>query len=445
MDISKSIIQGKGRWGIALLMSSLIFALGWLPRQADFGLLIAFYMPAFALYAAVLWANLAGDDWRFYRALGIGLRLLLVFSFPLLSDDVYRFVWDGRLLLQGINPFVALPREVLAQGGSLPGVDAELFGHLNSPDYFSVYPPLAQFVFLTGVGVFPTWLPGSVVVMKLLLLAAEAGTLLLLPRLLKHWGVPENRVLIYALNPMLVIEIMGNLHLEGLLIFFLTLALWLLVRGKVAWGAMAFAGSVAAKLLPLLFIPLLLGRLGWQRFLYFSLVLGLLLVVLFTPLVGGLLQGGFLESLRLYFRQFEFNASGFYLFKAWGYLTRGYNRIQTFGPQLALYTLLGVLVLAAGESRRDWQSLPGRMLFAISLYLFGTPIVHPWYLALPVFCCLFTPFRYPVWWSAMVVLSYSHYLGGQFRENYYLIAVEYLVVASVLVWEWRRESPHLRW
>ncbi|MEO0876545.1 MAG: hypothetical protein AAFY48_18235 [Bacteroidota bacterium] len=96
--------------------------------------------------------------------------------------------------------------------------------------------------------------------------------MLLLIRLLRYWSLPEERVLWYALNPLIIVEVVGNLHFEGAMIFFLLLGLWALLRWKgsdnkwwLAISAVAMAMAVSSKLLPLLFFPFLIRRLGWWR------------------------------------------------------------------------------------------------------------------------------------------------------------------------------------
>ena len=93
--------------------------------------------------------------------------------------------------------------------------------------------------------------------------------------------------------------------------------------------------------------------------------------------------------------------------------------------------------MAQREQDLRWEKLPLLMLLAFSLYLFSATIIHPWYLAVPIALCVLTPLRFPVLWSGLVVLSYSHYDGGGFAENYWLIGLEYGVLGVFLGFEWK--------
>ncbi|PHI18973.1 hypothetical protein CEQ90_15140 [Lewinellaceae bacterium SD302] len=425
-----------------------------------------------------------GSLLSFLLVVGLALRLFLLFAFPLLSDDIYRFLWDGYLLNAGISPFSELPAHYLEAGNGVPGLSQQLFEKLNSPEYYTIYPPVAQgvFTFATALAGENWWLGG--VLMKLFLFAGECGTIWLLLRMLPAWGLPKSSALLYWLNPLILVEICGNLHFEGLMVFFLLLALWLLSRRKIVYGALAFALSVAAKLLPLMLLPFLIVRL-WRGkygrdFWLFSLVFGLSLLVMFLPLIDLEFIRNFGSSLDLYFRKFEFNASLYYLLRTYGYYEIGWNQIARFGPLLGKVAGALILLLAAAEgylwlqsskaqSDREHEAsglepnhskvpglrdgsteplpasylnLPFWWMLAFSIYLFCATTVHPWYLSIPILLSCFTHLRYPIVWSFLIVLTYASYTTVPYQENLWLVGVEYLVVYTLLAVElWRIKSP----
>ena len=106
---------------------------------------------------------------------------LFLFSIPNLSDDFYRFIWDGRLLASGNHPFAQLPVYYIDNNISIQGIDEELFKSLNSPEYFTIYPALSQYVFWLAASLAPHSVYGSVLVIKMVIFAAEIGSLFLLP------------------------------------------------------------------------------------------------------------------------------------------------------------------------------------------------------------------------------------------------------------------------
>lgn len=430
-------MDGTGRlgpWFIGLAMIVCIVGLGYLCQQHSFGCILAFYSPVFLLYLYILRFG-KEKNLHFYIGLGIILRLTLIFAFPKLSDDIYRFIWDGHLWMAGINPFEHLPTYYMEEGLAVDGLSRALFERLNSPEYFTIYPPLAQATFATAVWLSPESWWGANLVIKLLLLAFEIGTIWLMWQILDKLDLPKKRVLLYALNPLIIVEITGNLHYEGMMIFFLLLGYWLLLSQKWLAAAAALAGAVAAKLLPLLFMPYLLRRFGWWRSFWFFPILGLFLIALFLPLFNASFIHNFGNSLDLYFRQFEFNGSIYAIARWIGIQQTGYNQIDTIGPTLAMFTIFAVVSTTIAEYQLSWKKLPLLWLFAITVYLAFTPTVHPWYTALPIALCCFTRFRFPILWSGLIFLTYINYSYGEYYENYWIVTLEYSLVVLFLVLE----------
>jgi alpha-1,6-mannosyltransferase len=362
-------------------------------------------------------------------------RAVLLFSLPQLSDDFYRFIWDGRLAVQGIHPFEALPSEYAAEGFTVPGLDAALYEKLNSPNYYTVYPPVLQAIFAVACWLFPQSITGSVFVMKLSLFLFEAGSILLLFRLLRRFGLPSRNVLLYALNPLVIIEITGNLHFEGAMIFFFFLALWWGARSRLRLSAGTMALSVAAKMLSVLALPFLLRQLGFRKALGYYLVFGLVSAALFLPLFSEVFISHFGKSLNLYFQKFEFNASLYYVGRWIGYLKTGHNRIDIIGPIFAGAATLLILLQALLYRGKTWADLPQALLFALCTYLFFTTSVHPWYLCMPVALSVFSRYRFAVLWSAVAVWSYHKYqMPGQ-PEQLWITAAAYVLVYGFLLWE----------
>ena len=421
-----------------LLLAVGVLYLGYGVDRTDFNSLFGACTVAFIGYLLVVWRPL-DTPLRYWIGLGIVLRLLLILAFPLLSDDVYRFIWDGRLVTAGQNPFAHLPAHYLEAEQQIAGLDQALFNRLNSPDYYTIYPPVAQVVFTLAAWLSPGSWYGAAVVMKVSLFLAELGTVALLYRLLLTFRLPPERLLYYWLNPLIIVEIVGNLHFEGAMVCFLLLTLYLLTRSKYGGAAGAMSLAIASKLLPLMLLPFLLYRLWGRPFWIFFGVLGVATGLLFLPL---LLGSGFVEgfggSLDLYFRKFEFNASIYYLLREYGYYELGWNQIARFGPVLAQLAGALILIVALADRTTHWRSLPGLWLAAFTIYLLGATTVHPWYLAVPIALCVFTRWRFPLLWSFLIMLTYTSYIAEPYRENLLLVGVEYGLVAAFFFWERQR-------
>ena len=419
-------------------------------------LLIAFAV-LFLLYGWII-KSLKDEDVKFWVIASIAFRLILLFALPNLSDDFYRFIWDGHLMAGDYHPFAELPRYYIDHQLNISGIDQTLFSKLNSPDYFTVYPPVSQFVFLLSVKLAPHSLLGSVLVMRSLIIVAEIGSLFLIQKILLRYKLPFKNVLLYALNPLVIIELTGNLHIEAFLIFFLVISFWFLTKENMIASSVTFALAICTKLLPLIFMPLLLTRLGWKRAVQYYVITGLCCVLLFVPMLSMEIISGFRESIGYYFQKFEFNASIYYLVREWGYWTYGYNIIQTAGWKLGLVSTLVILSYAIWyyreNSRVEFQihrvnniSLFTAFLFVLSIYFGFSTIVHPWYITTLVAFSVFSNYRFGLVWSALVVLTYSGYSSTGFQENLWLTASEYFLVIGFLAYELTRnkfKSKHFK-
>ncbi|MEM6844903.1 MAG: polyprenol phosphomannose-dependent alpha 1,6 mannosyltransferase MptB [Bacteroidota bacterium] len=425
-----------------ILLSSIFFITYSLQRYETTELL-SVYTLAFVAYVGVV--LLADSKRSIYFLIGVAVvgRLILLLAQPNLSDDIYRFVWDGRLIQQDVNPFAYLPSELInGKADSLEiNIDPELYAALNSPDYYTIYPPINQAVFTLAVKLFPNSLAGSTWVIRTILLLAELGTLWLLFQLAKQYRIPQKQILWYALNPLVILEMTGNLHFEALMIFFLLGSIYLLEKQKWVISALPFALAVCTKLLPLMFLPLYLRRLGWQKALLFYIVIGTTTLLLFLPLLSSELIAGLQGSVGLYFQKFEFNASLYYIVREIGYYRKGYNIIQTAGSQLAVTAFLLIMLYTLLERKLRIIDAFGWVWL---IYLLFALTVHPWYVLPLLALTVLTPYRYAVVWTYFIFLTYAGYTIDSFQENLGLVSLEYAVVLAWLGYElYQRRHQHV--
>jgi alpha-1,6-mannosyltransferase len=171
--------------------------------------------------------------------LGIMLRAYVLLFDPLLSSDIYRYVWDGRVQAAGINPYRYIPAdEALAFLR-----DGTIFPHINRADSaVTIYPPVAQFFFLmvTRIG-------ESVTVMRLALLGCEFVTVTLIMLLLRRMNRPVTRVIAYLWHPLPLWEIANSGHVDALMVALMLLGLWIALTGHALRGAVLIALSALVK------------------------------------------------------------------------------------------------------------------------------------------------------------------------------------------------------
>lgn len=412
---------------ILLGLSALVYMiLGYATLRTDFTQILLLYTISFAAYIYII-------NQRFSVWIGIGaaitFRLLLLFATPALSDDYFRFIWDGRLLAAGVNPYLYLPSFFMTDAAtSVPGITESLYLQLNSPSYFSVYPPVAQSIFWLSTVLSPDSLSGSIVVIRVFIILAEAGSILLLLRLMRKMAQPDRNVLLYALNPLVILELTGNLHVEALMIFFILLSAYLIFNQRIFLAGSVFGLAIGAKLLPLLFLPIVWRRLGLKHFIIFGVSLLLACLVIFYPLLTQEAIARIFQSINLYFQRFEFNASIYYLLRWLGFKLTGYNQVAFIGPFLSVVTMLVIIAIAIFKKPGTTKRMLGFMAAALTVYLFLATTVHPWYITTLIALTAASHFRFAVVWSGLVILSYAAYRSTTYTEDLALITLEYTIV-----------------
>ena len=405
--------------------------------RTDSAMLLILWAALFLLYGIIIRYQ-AIVPFKLLIGAAIAFRVLGMLHLPALSDDIYRFIWDGRLLAHGYNPFLYLPREILSGEIAIrAGLTPALFQKLNSPDYYTVYPPLLQgwFAVASILGVSSEL--ATAFWLRLPILLGEITSLWLLYQLLKLLEKDEltrrRGVLLYALNPLVIVELVGNLHYEGLTICFLLAGLYFYLKEKETGSASFLALAAGVKLLPLIFIPALLNKNDWQKSLKYMLTASVVFLLPFLFFFNPTIVENISTSLDLYFRRFEFNAGLYYLLREIGTYVKGYNPIATIGPLLALVSVS--LILFFSWSKKLNLSLSERWLFALTAYLLCATTVHPWYVVPLIALSALSWFRFPVVWSVLLPLTYVAYGQVPFQENLWVVAIEYLIIFIWMVQE----------
>lgn len=377
------------------------------PVQEKIPEFVTLYLGLFLLYLLSLWLSLqapCGLKARLPLILlfALAFRLLLLPAPPALSDDVYRYLWEGYLQTEGINPYEHSP-----QSPALEEYRNPAWTSVNNKEVSAVYPPFAQMAHALLYLAF-----GSVSGFKLAFLGVEIGLVAAILALLRRRGLPPGRVLVYAWNPLVVIETSWSGHHDVLVAGLLLWALLLLqIRSRVA-AMGVLAAAVLSKLYPLILAPALLKRLPAR---YWGWLAGFLLAML-APYLGA--GSRLLDGLSLYRHQWRFN--GF--LHSW--LTgQGLSQIWVEGLLGAgLLILLSVCWVQGICRLRQLYWLTGAVLLV-------SPTLFPWYLVWIVpFLCFFPN---PAWLllSGLSVLSYEVLNGwsvlGIWRSDPFFLKLQY--------------------
>lgn len=386
-----------------------------------------FLFPAFAVAGVSYWYSLDKFESGHLLPIGLLFRMVFLFALPNLSDDYFRFLWDGLQLLEGVNPYHFKPEAWIGEALALPN----WFYLQNSLEYYSIYPPLNQY-FFAGIGFL-----GARSIFGFQLVATAwfiIGDVMLyfgLKKLLKQVKLKENLVYLYWLSPLVIVELIGNLHFELWLMLFLVLSLSMLLKGKAWWAGLFLALSVCMKLSSLMALPLFIlfigFRKGWKMLLSFCLFTFFICV----PLLDQLALEHFTNSLSLYFGKFEFHSS---LFRA----------LSWVGVEGASGILFGLAYLAVcWMAYRRKASLPFILLLAFAAQLLTGQMAHPWYFVPVLILGILSNEQ---WMSLAVLfswLSYATYAFYPYEQQAWAILLSYLSMIIVFVLYKKRALRHL--
>ncbi|WP_338225734.1 glycosyltransferase family 87 protein [Algoriphagus confluentis] len=421
-----------------------MFFLAQLPREA-FGLTFLLFSLAFAGMLGLFF--LAGEKNSFRNVLFAGLLLrLAVFPFvPQWSDDFVRFLWDGEMLKIGQNPYDQTPRDW--QEGNFDPDNAYrnlLYNNLNSPDYYSVYPPLNQAIFWLGAKASMGSVSNGYLTLRLILLLGEIGVFVLLWKLLIAFQLPIKRIFWYWFNPLVVFEISGNLHFEGLVLLFLLASIWGIQKGKSGLSGGFWGLAIGMKLLPLMLGPAFLAFGKTRKSLWFWVGTGLATPISFTPLLIDASWINFLKSIQLYQGKFEFNASIYYLLREVGYWIEGYNTIALLTKILSLSTILLIGYFSWKRQPKTIIELVDLIVLIYLVYLILQPVVHPWYILPALGLSVIRGKMTVLLWSFGAIFSYQAYGNADFKEQSLFLILEYgLVVLGIyLDYFLKKIKPH---
>ena len=188
--------------------------------------------------------------------LALAMRLFLVVEPPLLSTDIYRYIWDGRVQAAGINPYVYVPADPALAALR----DAAIYPHINRADYaVTAYPPLAQMFFLAV-----TRIGETLTMMRLAMVACEVVIVAVVIDLLRRLGLPTTAVVAYAWHPLAIWESANSGHVEVLMVALIMLGVWLLVRSRKVAAAVAVAFAAVVKPYAVLILPAFWRPWDWR-------------------------------------------------------------------------------------------------------------------------------------------------------------------------------------
>jgi alpha-1,6-mannosyltransferase len=333
---------------------------------------------------------------------GIIFRITLIPAVPTTSPDVFRYLWEGKIVAHGINPYQIPP-----DAASLNQYHSDLWSKVGFKNMTSIYPPFAQVAFFIGHLISGE----SVWGLKIVYLICEIITLIFLLKLLRLKKINPGYIILYAWLPIPIMEYFINAHIDAVGIAFLVLFLYHIEKGRNNLSAVFFALSILVKFYPLMLFPLLIKKTGIKKLIPFTMIFLLTSIVFYAPFLTS--DFAVKNSLTTYLLRWEFNGSV-------------YNLIKVFSDRdlarIICSILLIITIAVISYQYRDFVN--GAFGVFLSFVIFATTI-YPWYLG---WIAAINPVLnfYSVF-SLLFTSNFSNFtpLGKVWQEYWRVLVIEY--------------------
>ena len=418
---------------ISLVMMVFYWQISHLSPNEDF-----FHFISNFFILASLFLILIKIEFNFNRLLWIAIicRIIFLFSIPELSPDFYRFIWDGELLTNGINPYAFLPSELMENNRWVDNqYMVSLYQNMTdlSKGHYSNYPVLNQLLFFIPTYLFDS-IQNNMIALKIMILLADVGVIFILKKILNHLNLSIQKIWLYALNPFIIIEFVGNLHFEGVMIFLLLTSIYFVLKDKTYISATLLGLSIQIKLIPLMLIPFFFKKLKWKKSIVFLIaslaVFSLIGMVLWHNTVY---LNNMMESITIYFTTFQFNSSLFSIVNYFKSNQMGWDSTYIVGPMLSKIATVLIILLAVFRNYKSEIDIFKGVLFALVIYYLFATTVHPWYVSMILIMSIFTDYKFGLIWTLLIPLTYSFYAISE--SVMFFRILEYGLVGVVLVYE----------
>ncbi|HEV8584898.1 MAG TPA: glycosyltransferase 87 family protein [Methylomirabilota bacterium] len=368
---------------------------------------LVLYSLAFVCYVAAVWWLPAGRTPEIVTlvvAVGIAARLALLPAPPTLSTDAYRYVWDARVAAAGVSPYAHAPTDPALA----PLRDAELFPRLNHPTWRTIYPPAAQRFFQMVYGL----RADSVLAMKLAIGLVELAGLAVVVGLLRAGGRPPSHAIVYAWNPLVLVEVWGAAHLDGVLVPLVAGAMWAMLRRRHAVAGALVGLAASLKLYPAALLALLPAA-AWPA------ALAGFAAALLAGYAPALTSGSaMLGSLPQYLTEDRFNP--------------GLVRSLLDVPAVTLAA--GAAWIGAVAVVRRAAPLAERAVLLVGGLVLLSPNIFPWYAVWLVPLLAWAPAPSWIAFTGTVAFAYAFFLQQPWSVPGWARAIEFAPPALAATW-----------
>lgn len=413
---------------MGICLSILLFICAYtISTHIDIPLFLRIFFFIFVFYSIACYCAMRSNQNSFLLvffilAVALVVRFYFVSLNPQLSDDLYRYVWDGKVTVSGINPYTYAPdnpklKHLLDQGHA----------RINHPHLKTIYPPFSQTAF-AAISLFSSTIPAY----KYVFVFFDIATITIIILLLRLRRLNPCLSLIYAWNPLVIIEFAYSGHLDIMGIFFLMLSILLFTTDRKVSGFAILACSFLSKYLSFLLLPFFVVKKEYRRLIW---IFPLIIFLGYLPFASA--GHGLFESLKTYASQWEFNSALFFILSRIG--------VSMTSIRLLLFSSLIIFSVYQGYKQND---LLYYTYLVIGCILIVSPTVHPWYVCwiIPFLC--FFPHKAWILFSGLVVGSYWVLIQYKQSALWYLnpsiLMVEYMPFYTILILDYIKRRKVIR-
>lgn len=342
---------------------------------------------------------------------GILFRITLIPSPPTTSPDVYRYVWEGKILTEGYNPYLISPDDP-----QLETLRDDVYERVTFKHIPAIYPPLSQMMFAANY-----LLIGGVTGLKTFYLISEILTLIFLLKLLLLKNKNPNLILLYAWLPLPVLEFFVNAHLDPPGITLLVIFIYFAEKKKYILSAVPFALSFLIKLFPLMFIPLMIKKAGVKKFLAFAVTFFGITFLFYLPFIYN--DPDIAEFLLKYLSRWEFNGSVYNLLK---FFSNG---------EIAREICAALMIVSAAIISTRYIDFTKAVFGIFLCYIIFAATVYPWYLGWLAALNPFAGFASAM--SLFFTINFSNFtpLADVWREYVWVLLIQYIPFFFLLLYD----------
>ena len=370
---------------------------------------------------------------------GILARLILIPAYPVVENDFYRYLWDGAVTANGVNPYKYSPKEALEENSEsevrevlnkLVKESGEIIHGINHPQIRTIYPPISQLIFALCYFIFPWKIWG----LKVFFLLFDFAALFLFFKLLKKYDKPVIFIFLYWLNPIIIHEFYAGAHMDVLLVPFLLLILFFAISNSNFPSSLFISIAAGIKLWPVIFIPVIFRNL-WQekkKLLFYLFLTAAIMLIIFTPVFLTVFDRSL--GFVVYAQSWTNNDAVFQILLIIVKQLREIFGIQSIGSFQLTRWLTGILFtiflfFITRKKNRNSEDYFEKFLIITAVIFFISPTQFPWYFTWVIPFLVFRPMVSLLLYPVLLPLYQLNYLSP------YFVYVQHIPILVLFLYE----------